>query len=171
MGQQPTKVSRSVPASLVGYVMGRGRAVINDISRQTRTQITCPVKGGAPEFDIEGPKLCVEAASLCIKAKVHMARGSMIIWQAEWYQTETVEIRVPSDRVGFVVGHMGSVINSIAANTGTQITGPRRGQEPVFVVTGPKHSVLRAKAAIEDKANGPKEFYSSGRFQNNKNRK
>ena len=167
--QPSTRASRTVPGSLVGYVMGRERAVINDISRQTRTQITCPVKGGPPEFDIEGPQLCVEAASFCIEAKLHLAKGSMMMWQSEWYQQETIEIRVPSDRVGFVVGLMGSVINSIAANTGTQIVSPKKGHDPVFVVTGPKHSVLRAKAAIEDKANGPKG--SAGQLHGHKNRK
>lgn len=154
MGPNKT-ILQPVPESLVGYVMGRERAVINDISRQTRTEVTCPVKGGAPEFEIRGPQVCVDAACLCILAKVHLASGSMT-WQTEaWYQTETIEIFVPSDRVGFVVGLQGAVISNIAMSTGTVIVSPKKGHDPVFLVTGPKHSVLLAKTAIEDKVKGP----------------
>jgi len=148
----------TVPESLVGYVMGSQHAVINDISRQTRTQIVCPVKGGKPDFEITGAPICVDAACACIDSKVYQASGRMN-WQMEsWFAPETISITVPPETVGMIVGVQGMVISQIAMQTNTAIISPKKGQDPVFVVTGQKHCVQLAKAAIEAKVHGARNY-------------
>jgi hypothetical protein len=142
----------TVPESLVGFVMGSQRSVILNIGHQTRTQITCPVRGGRPEFAIQGMPLCVEAAKACIEAKVHQA--ALGTWQMT-QETTTIQVAVKVEKVGLVVGPQGSVIQNIALNTHTIIISPRKGQEPIFVITGAKRNVDAAKQLIENKAGAP----------------
>jgi len=147
--QESVSGTCTVPESLVGFVMGSQRSVIMNISHQTRTQITCPVRGGKPEFTIQGAPLCVEAAKACIEAKVHQAAvGTWHVAQ----ETTTIQVTVKVEKVGLVVGPQGSVIQSIALNTHTVIISPRKGQDPVFFITGAKRNVDAAKQLIEAKA-------------------
>mmetsp|Transcript_18207 Transcript_18207/g.43374 ORF Transcript_18207/g.43374 Transcript_18207/m.43374 type:complete len:332 (+) Transcript_18207:175-1170(+) len=140
----------TVPESLVGFVMGAQRSVITDISRQTRTEIVCPVKGGKPQFTVTGMPPCVDAAITCIEAKVLQA-GAASWPNTQSFAHETISITVPADRVGLVVGSLGSTITQIAVQTGTTIISPKKGQDPVFQISGPKHFVELAKSAIEQR--------------------
>jgi len=135
-----------VPESLVGFVMGSQHVVIDTIAYQSRTQIKCPIKGGKPEFEVTGTPICIEAAKACIEAKVYQA--SIVPWQ-ESVENVTINLSVPADRVGLVVGPSGSVIQGIALQTCTTIVSPKRGQDPIFVITGPQHCVFLAQTAIE----------------------
>ena len=139
----------AVPESLVGFVMGSQRSVIMNISHQTRAKITCPNRGGKPEFQISGHPVCVSAAKACIDARVQQA--SIGVWQAS-NETVQVNVMVGVDKVGLIVGPQGTVIQNIALTTGTTIISPRKGQDPVFVISGPKRNVEVAKQIIESKA-------------------
>jgi polyribonucleotide nucleotidyltransferase len=146
--QEPVSDTCTVPESLVGFVMGSQRAVITNISHQTRTKITCPVRGGKPEFGITGTPICVEAAKACIEAKVQHA--AMVSWQVA-QEHVTIQVTVGVEKVGLVVGPQGTVIQNIAITTGTSIISPRKGQDPVFIITGPKCNVEAARQVIESK--------------------
>lgn len=147
--QESTTGVCAVPESLIGFVMGAQRSVITAISHQTRTRITCPVRGGKPEFIIVGAAVCVEAAKACIDAKVQQAAmGSYMVTQ----ETTTIHVTIGVEKVGLIVGPQGSVIQGIAITTGTTIISPRKGQDPVFIITGPKRNVEVAKKMIESKA-------------------
>mmetsp|Transcript_16156 Transcript_16156/g.25793 ORF Transcript_16156/g.25793 Transcript_16156/m.25793 type:complete len:364 (-) Transcript_16156:1266-2357(-) len=147
--QEVTCIVCAVPESLVGFVMGSQRSVIIYIQHQTRTEITCPIRGGKPEFIIAGAPICVEAAKACIEAKVLQA--AMGTWQSS-HETITIHVTIGVDKVGLVVGPMGSVVQHIMLQTGTAIISPRKGQDPVFVLTGAKRNVEMAKQMIESKA-------------------
>ena len=91
-------------------------------------------------------KACVEAAKACIQARLHQATlGS---WQAAQDNT-TIYVTVGVERVGLIVGPQGSVIQNIAATTGTSIISPRKGQDPVFVITGTKRAVEAAREVCD----------------------
>ena len=138
----------TVPESLVGFVMGFQRSVITNISHQTRTKITCPVRGGKPEFTITGTAICVEAAKACLDAKVQHA--AMVSWQVA-QEHVTIQVTVGVEKVGLVVGPHGTVIQNIAITTGTNIISPRKGQDPVFIISGPKVNVEAARQVIVSK--------------------
>jgi hypothetical protein len=76
----------------------------------------------------------------------------MSMHMESWYAVETKSVTVPQDKVACVVGTKGQTISNIAMQTGTSIISPRKGQDPVFVITGMRYCVVMAVAAIEAKA-------------------
>ena len=63
----------------------------------------------------------------------------------------TIKLKVRQDCAGFVVGPKGRVINEIAQQTETTIFSPRKGEEPIFVISGAKVLVNAASALIRAK--------------------
>ncbi|EFN89798.1 RNA-binding protein MEX3B, partial [Harpegnathos saltator] len=64
-------------------------------------------------------------------------------------QNMTECVPVPSsEHVAEIVGRQGCKIKALRAKTNTYIKTPVRGEEPVFVVTGRKEDVARAKREI-----------------------
>ena len=61
----------------------------------------------------------------------------------------TVQVRVPYQVVGLVVGPKGATIKRIQQQTHTYIVTPSRDKEPVFEVTGLPGNVKAARKEIE----------------------
>lgn len=69
--------------------------------------------------------------------------------RAKKSQNMTECVPVPSsEHVAEIVGRQGCKIKALRAKTNTYIKTPVRGEEPVFVVTGRKEDVARAKREI-----------------------
>uniref|UniRef100_A0A182R9J5 K Homology domain-containing protein n=1 Tax=Anopheles funestus TaxID=62324 RepID=A0A182R9J5_ANOFN len=65
------------------------------------------------------------------------------------YKSHTECVPVPSsEHVAEIVGRQGCKIKALRAKTNTFIKTPIRGEEPIFVITGTKEDVTRAKQEI-----------------------
>ena len=77
----------------------------------------------------------------------HGVTGAM--GDASSQETVTIRVRVPSEKVGLVVGKKGQTIQEIQHFTHTSATTPSRGAEPYFVITGAPGDVDAARQMIE----------------------
>lgn len=126
-----------VPRTYVGYIIGRGGETIRDLQARSgaHIQIVREEEGAAftPErfVSIAGTEDAVESAKKLIQNLLdERANGGGGGDDARYGGTnpdgsETLEILVPNDRVGLVIGRGGATIRSIQVRTGTNITVPQ----------------------------------------------
>ncbi|XP_058127872.1 RNA-binding E3 ubiquitin-protein ligase MEX3C-like [Anopheles ziemanni] len=75
--------------------------------------------------------------------------GSKLEERPVKYKSHTECVPVPSsEHVAEIVGRQGCKIKALRAKTNTFIKTPIRGEEPIFVITGTKEDVTRAKQEI-----------------------
>ena len=110
------------------------------------------MKDEEPVFIITGRKENIQTAKreiLEISANFSRMRSSKLYGNGqEVSELVRMELWVPYDMVGLVVGPKGATIVQIQESTQTYIKTPNRDQKPVFRISGIAENVLRAKDKI-----------------------
>ncbi|XP_052854986.1 RNA-binding protein MEX3A [Drosophila gunungcola] len=102
---------------------------------------------GVPAFSKTDSTLPPPSASSCLLLPV--AGTASLEDRSKKSQNMTECVPVPSsEHVAEIVGRQGCKIKALRAKTNTYIKTPVRGEEPVFVVTGRKEDVNKAKREI-----------------------
>ena len=149
----------SMPNLISSFISG---CKIKALRAKTNTYIKTPVRGEEPVFVVTGRKEDVALAKREIlsaadhfsqirasrKSNINstLAVGQLIV---NTPGQSTVQVRVPYQVVGLVVGPKGATIKRIQQQTHTYIVTPSRDKEPVFEVTGLPGNVKAARKEIE----------------------
>nr|CCA26015.1 conserved hypothetical protein [Albugo laibachii Nc14] len=163
-----------VPRTYVGYIIGRGGETIRDLQARSgaHIQIVREEEGAAFTPDrfvsIAGTEEAVESAKKLIQNLLdERASGGGSGDDARYGGSnpdgsETLEILVPNDRVGLVIGRGGATIRSIQVRTGTNITVPQTPD-----ATNPTMRKITVKGTMEAKDAAKNEIL--GLIQENNN--
>ncbi|GLD98807.1 hypothetical protein PINS_up007525 [Pythium insidiosum] len=129
-----------VPRDLVGYIIGRGGETIRELQMKSGAQIQIVREdfGGPPQphrlVGISGDDEAIERARHLIQKlideRVNGGRDSRDDRGGRFGGSnpdgsETLEILVPNDRVGLIIGRAGATIKAIQFRTGTSINIPQ----------------------------------------------
>ena len=128
---------------------------IKELRSRTGTYIKTPVKDEEPVFIITGRKENIEMAKqeiFNIADKFTRMRSRKLygsgVGHSNIFELVKMELSVPYDVVGLVVGPKGATIMQIQDVTQTYIKTPNRDQKPVFKISGSADNVLKAKDEI-----------------------
>ncbi|KAI9920045.1 hypothetical protein PsorP6_015594 [Peronosclerospora sorghi] len=146
LGGEATSMDMKVPRDLVGYIIGRGGETIRDLQMKSGAHIQIVrEEDGAPQtpdrfVNITGNHDALELAQRLIQNLIderqqnqgaggfrerddrdRMARYGGINPDG----TDSVEILVPNERVGLIIGRGGCTIKAIQQRTGTSVTIPQ----------------------------------------------
>lgn len=131
---------------------------IKELRARTGTYIKTPVRDEDPVFIITGRKGDIETAKQEILATANhfsQIRASRLYGSAGAkgdtnQDCVTIQVSVPYDVVGLVVGPKGATIKRIQQDTHTYIVTPSRDQKPVFQISGAAENVEEAKKEIKN---------------------
>jgi len=150
---QVTRIVAVPTSEHVAQIVGKSGIKIKNLRAATQTCIKTPLRNDEPVFTISGPEANVDKVVKVIQqASDHFTRLMESRSNACAVGEVTIQVPVPQQYVGVVVGRNGSVIMRIKEQTRTRINTPKGdSQTPAFEVTGSQINVMAAKEAIEDK--------------------
>ncbi|KAF0290839.1 RNA-binding protein MEX3D [Amphibalanus amphitrite] len=150
-----------VPSSEhVAEIVGKKGGKIKNIRAETNTYIKTPKRDEEPVFVITGRKEDVAFAKQKILAaaehfsQLREARRqnpggpAPALGPPKRDGDVTIQVEVPYEFVGLVVGQKGATIKRIQQDTNTYITTPSRRHRPIFEVVGQPDDVETAREAI-----------------------
>ena len=141
-----------VPKAIVALVMGRKAETKKSIERDTHTVIGEPHRDEEPIFVVTGTEANVaRVRDIILNKFVANDTAAHDIPPSFAGNSESVEIevRVPKHIVRFVVGRKSETRRRIEQDTETVIREPFREHEPIFVVSGTRENVEKARKMIQ----------------------
>jgi len=156
-----------IPSEFAGAIIGPGGATIKSISEQSGAKVTMNNKSSQSTAErlikISGTKgSCVSSTSLILNQLVITALGGDSIQTntqssgSASVLAVTLQIAVPNNLVGNIMGKNGSRLEQIKDSTGADITVSGRGeyiegtQNRLVTITGPSRQAYNAKKMVEE---------------------
>lgn len=165
----------NVPDKLVGLVIGRGGEQLHRLQADTQCKVQiAPDANGAPDriFTLVGTKEAIERAKRSIDEI--LKRGSSLGSDPGNPQQsvlanrniEIVEVKVPGNKCGLIIGKGGETIKRLSEQYGVKLvvvqdTSSVGGTDKPLRITGEPDKVTAAKAAILEMLN-PTDGYHGG---------
>ncbi|XP_017062756.1 RNA-binding protein MEX3A isoform X2 [Drosophila eugracilis] len=146
LSDDPRTLQLALELSLVGYNDNRYTQPVQSLPLPLNAQSDFEL-GTMPAFSKTDSTLPLASAPSCLLLP---AAGTVSLEdRSKKSQNMTECVPVPSsEHVAEIVGRQGCKIKALRAKTNTYIKTPVRGEEPVFVVTGRKEDVNKAKREI-----------------------
>jgi far upstream element-binding protein len=158
-----------VPRALVGYIIGRGGETIRELQMKSgaHIQIQREEENAPPNADrivsISGSEDTIEVAKKLIQnlidERMEGGGGSSDRYGSRYAPgsnpdgTESIELEIPNERVGLIIGRGGTTIKSIQSRTGANVNipqapEPNNPQIRLITITGNADQKEAAKAEI-----------------------
>ena len=157
-----------IPGEFAGAIIGPGGATIKSICEQSGAKVSMNNKNSQSSADrlikISGTKgSCVSSTSLILAQLVNNALGGESGIQSNTQSSGlaavlavTLQIGVPNNLIGNIMGKNGSRLEQIKSATGADITVSGRGeyiegtQNRLITITGPSRQAYQAKKLVEE---------------------
>ncbi|KAI9336769.1 hypothetical protein BDR26DRAFT_982152 [Obelidium mucronatum] len=171
-GPRGTQVTMEVPGERVGLVIGRGGETIKMLQAKTGARITVVQDGnprqgfktvtiqGTDEQIEESKKMITDIVEARVMVGSNMSMGNNMGGGHHHSGQEMVEVRVPNDRVGLVIGKGGEHVKNVQNQFGVRLQIeqiPDPSGERVIKVYGPNQASINAAIEIinEKAGRGP----------------
>lgn len=163
----------NVPDKLVGLVIGRGGEQLQRLQADTQCKVQiAPDSNGMPDrvFTLVGTKEAIERAKRSIDEI--LKRGSSlgggpggVVLQRN--NIEIVEVKVPGNKCGLIIGKGGETIKRLSEQFGVKLvvvqeTSVASGSDKPLRITGEPDKVAAAKSAIMEMLNPNDNFHQGG---------